>query len=141
MKAILITVVGLITSLPSFCQTDTTINETDTNLIEVVCIPKSVMINVIKDLKEGDIAKEEVAVLNEQIELQNKYTQKCDLALISLKIQVVNCQSSLDDAANIGLSYKLRLDKVERKLTHKKKWVKILLSVALTSIFINIITN
>ena len=111
-------------SLPSFCQTDTLNNASTVSTKEIVCIPKSVMIKVVKDLKEGDIAKEEVAVLNQQIELYNKYAEKSDLVIINLKNQVTNCQTSLTESLNIGSSYKLRLEKAERKSANKDVWIK-----------------
>ena len=110
--------------MPSFCQTDTTSNKTDTTFKGIVCIPKSVMIKVVRDLKEGDIAKEEVAILNEQIELHNKYIEKSDLTIATLKNQLVNCQTSLTESVNIGSSYKLRLEKVEKKSANKDGWIK-----------------
>lgn len=82
------------------------------------------MIKVVKDLKEGDIAKEEVVLLNEQIELCNKYQEKSDLVIVNLKNQVANCQTSLTESINIGSSYKLQLEKLERKSANKNVWIK-----------------
>lgn len=99
------------------------------------------MVKVIKDLKEGDIAKDEVIILNEQIILQNLYNIKCDSALLITKNQVENYQNAINECTNINLSYKTQISKLEQKLSNKNGWIKGLIFTLGISIITNLITH
>jgi uncharacterized coiled-coil protein SlyX len=121
---------------PSISQTAT--NDTIDLNSELVCIPKSIMDSVIADLKSGDIAKEEVDVLNEQMKLRTTYEENLEEVITNQKKAIAHCNDAITETSNLADQYKLRLDKVDRELTHKKKWVTILSVISITSIFLNI---
>jgi hypothetical protein len=105
---------------------------------ELVCIPKALMDSVIADLKSGDIAKEEVSILNEQMSMRNIYEKNLEDIAQGQKKALANCNNAITETSNLADSYKLQLDKVDRQLTHKKKWVTILSTISLLSIFLNV---
>lgn len=120
----------------SICQTATS-DTLDLNS-ELVCIPKSIMDSVIADLKSGDIAKEEVEVLNEQMRLRTTYEENLEQVIEGQKKSIAHCNDAITETSNLADQYKLRLDKVDRELSNKKKWVKILSIISITSLFLNI---
>lgn len=135
---------GLITSLQGFSQvaiTDT--NNTafpDTTIsdpYEVICTPKYIMVQVIKDLKDYDIAKEELDAITQQFELQTTYIDQQDSLVVSLKNQCSNIGNMLQESSQLADTYKLRLDKVERKSVKKDGWIK---GLAI-GLVVSIITN
>jgi uncharacterized coiled-coil protein SlyX len=96
------------------------------------------MDSVIADLKSGDIAKEEVEVLNEQMALRTTYEANLEQVIEGQKKTIAHCNDAISETSQLADQYKLRLDKVDRQLTNKKKWVKILSIISLTSLFLNI---
>ena len=96
------------------------------------------MDSVIADLKSGDIAKEEVEALNEQMALRTTYESNLEQVIEGQKKSLVNCQNAVTLSSDLADQYKLRLDKVDRQLTRKKAWVKILSVISITSLFLNI---
>lgn len=128
--------IGLTTTTQSISQTATS-DTLDLNS-ELICIPKSIMDSVIADLKSGDIAKEEVEVLNEQMALRTTYENNLEQVIEGQKKTIAHCNDAVQETGLLADQYKLRLDKVDRELTNKKKWVKILSIISLTSLFLNI---
>jgi len=128
--------IGLLMTTPSISQTVTS-DTLDLNS-ELVCIPKAIMDSVIADLKSGDIAKEEVEVLNEQMALRTTYEANLEQVIEGQKKTIAHCNDAISETSQLADQYKLRLDKVDRQLTNKKKWVKILSIISLTSLFLNI---
>ena len=81
---------GLIMSLQSFCQTDTSNTNSfpDTTIsdpYEVICTPKYIMVQVVKDLKDYDIVKDELEAITEQFTLQTTYIDQQDSVVVNLK--------------------------------------------------------
>lgn len=114
-------------SLPSFCQTGITTN----NYYEVIGVPKHIMAKMVKDIKEGDIAKEEVKVLTEQATYQQQYIATTDSINALLKLQFSNCESVLEQKDKYLQSINLQLQKTEKKVGNQKGWMKGL-TIALT---------
>lgn len=117
----------------SFCQKDTTSNNDSTSYIgtftdssEVIGIPRYIMLNVIKDLDEGDIAKEQVDNLTEQLILQAQLFDKQDSINAGYKKQIIQWQNISQDKDSYLDSYKLQLDKTSRELKKEKRWNDIL---------------
>ena len=146
MKKRLIMMLGLIISLQGFSQTDTSNTNSITDTIatdpyEVVCTPKYIMIQVVKDLKDYDIVKEELSEVEEQNLLQSAYINEQDSIIINLKKHSQNLGNMLDERSQISDNYKLQLDKVARENEKRKSWIKGLAIALLISFTTNLITN
>lgn len=137
---------GLIMSLPSFCQTDTSNTNSITDTIitdpyEVVCTPKYIMVQVVKDLKDYDLVKMELTEVEEQFVLQSAYMQQQDSIISNLQKYSSSLSTMLDDRSQISDNYKLQLDKVARENEKKKSWIKGLAIALLISFTTNLIIN
>lgn len=137
---------GLIMSLQGFSQTDTSNNKSFSDTLitdpyEVVCTPKYIMVQVVKDLKDYDIIKEELSEVEEQIVLQSAYTEEQDSIIINLKKHTQNLSLMLEERSEISDSYKLQLDKVARQNEKKKSWIRGLAIALFISFTTNLITN
>jgi hypothetical protein len=99
------------------------------------------MVNVVKDLKEGDLAKEEVAILNEQITLQNLYIEQSDSLQKVLKAQALFFINANDEKDGYLTAYKLRLEKADRNTQKQSSWIKGLGIALVVSIASNLITK
>ena len=146
MKKRLIIVLGLIMSLQGFSQTDTSNTNSITDTIatdpyEVVCTPKYIMVQVVKDLKDYDLVKEELDAVNEQLALQNTFIEQQDSTLSTLKRQNFNLGDMLQTRSDISDNYKLQLDKVARQNEKKKSWIKGLAIALFISFTTNLISN
>lgn len=137
---------GLIMSLQGFSQTDT--NNTklfpDTTIsdpYEVVCTPKYIMVQIVKDLKDYDLTKEELDARIEQNDLQNQFMQTQDSIIVNLKNHCTNIGKMLEERSEISDTYKLQLDKVARQNEKKKSWIKGLAIALVVSVFSNILTH
>ena len=128
--------IGLLMTTQSFSQSATS-DTLDLNS-ELICIPKAIMDSVIADLKSGDIAKEEVEVLNQQMELRTTYEANLEQVIDGQKKTIAHCNNAITETSQLADQYKLRLDKVDRELHHKKKWLKILSIITITSLFLNV---
>jgi len=128
----LIILLCLIAPLTTFSQSVT--NDKDTTLI---ALPRFVVLNVVRDLNDYDIVKDENATLTEQLNLQMQYVDQVDSANALLKKSIVYWQNIHQEQSQMTDTYKLQLDKVARQSEKRKKWLE-WLSVALsTSIIIN----
>ena len=116
---------------------DTTISDP----YEVICTPKYIMVQVIKDLKDYDIAKEELDAITQQFELQTTYIDQQDSVVANLKKQNINLGSMLQESSELTDTYKLQLDKVARENEKKKSWIKGLAIALLISFTTNLITH
>lgn len=137
---------GLIMSLQSFCQTDTSNTNSfpDTTIsdpYEVICTPKYIMVQVVKDLKDYDIVKDELEAITEQFTLQTTYIDQQDSVVVNLKGHCQNLANMLQERSDISDSYKLQLDKVARENEKKKSWIKGLAIALLISFTTNLITH
>jgi len=137
---------GLIMSLPSFCQTDTSNTNgfpdtTITDPYEVICTPKYIMVQVVKDLKDYDLVKMELTEVEEQFVLQSAYMQQQDSIISNLQKYSSSLSTMLDDRSQISDNYKLQLDKVARENEKKKSWIKGLAIALLISFTTNLIIN
>jgi len=137
---------GLIMSLQGFSQTDTNKNSTITDTIatdpyEVVCTPKHIMVQVVKDLKDYDLVKEELEAVTEQCALQNTFIEQQDSTLATLTRQNYNLSDMLQTRSDISDNYKLQLDKVARQNEKKKSWIKGLAIALFISFTTNLISN
>jgi cell shape-determining protein MreC len=137
---------GLIMSLQGFSQTDTNNNSTITDTIatdpyEVVCTPKHIMVQVVKDLKDYDLVKEELEAVTEQCALQNTFIEQQDSTLATLTRQNYNLSDMLQTRSDISDNYKLQLDKVARQNEKKKSWIKGLAIALFISFTTNLISN
>jgi hypothetical protein len=137
---------GLIMSLQGFSQTDTNNNSTITDTIatdpyEVVCTPKHIMVQVVKDLKDYDLVKEELEAVTEQCALQNTFIEQQDSTLATLTRQNYNLGDMLQTRSDISDNYKLQLDKVARQNEKKKSWIKGLAIALFISFTTNLISN
>ena len=146
MKKRLIIVLGLIMSLQGFSHTDTSNTNSITDTIatdpyEVVCTPKYIMVQVVKDLKDYDLVKEELDAVNEQLTLQNTFIEQQDSSLSTLKRQNFNLGDMLQTRSDISDNYKLQLDKVARQNEKKKSWIKGLAIALFISFTTNLISN
>jgi cell shape-determining protein MreC len=133
-------------SLQGFSQTDTNNNSTITDTIatdpyEVVCTPKHIMVQVVKDLKDYDLVKEELEAVNEQCALQNTFIEQQDSTLATLTRQNYNLGDMLQTRSDISDNYKLQLDKVARQNEKKKSWIKGLAIALFISFTTNLISN
>ena len=133
-------------SLQGFSQTDTSNTNSITDTIatdpyEVVCTPKYIMVQVVKDLKDYDLVKEELDAVNEQLALQNTFIEQQDSSLSTLKRQNFNLGDMLQTRSDISDNYKLQLDKVARQNEKKKSWIKGLAIALFISFTTNLISN
>ena len=133
-------------SLQGFSQTDTSNTNSITDTIatdpyEVVCTPKYIMVQVVKDLKDYDLVKEELDAVNEQLALQNTFIEQQDSTLSTLKRQNFNLGDMLQTRSDISDNYKLQLDKVARQNEKKKSWIKGLAIALFISFTTNLISN
>jgi hypothetical protein len=133
-------------SLQGFSQTDTNNNSTITDTIatdpyEVVCTPKHIMVQVVKDLKDYDLVKEELEAVTEQCALQNTFIEQQDSTLATLTRQNYNLGDMLQTRSDISDNYKLQLDKVARQNEKKKSWIKGLAIALFISFTTNLISN
>lgn len=117
----------------SFCQSvtmsnddSTSIDATFTDSTEVIGIPRYIMLNVIRDLNEGDVAKEQVDMLTEQLVLQAQLLDKQDSINQGYRKQIIQWKSISDDKDAYLDSYKLQLDKTSRELKKEKQWNNVL---------------
>jgi hypothetical protein len=99
---------------------------TFTDSTEVIGIPRYIMLNVIRDLNEGDVAKEQVDMLTEQLVLQAQLLDKQDSINAGYRKQIIQWKSISDDKDAYLDSYKLQLDKTSRELKKEKQWNNIL---------------
>lgn len=137
---------GLITSLQGFSQTatnniDNFPDTTVTDPYEVVCTPKYIMVQVVKDLKDYDIVKEELDAVSEQFALQSTFIDQQDSTVATLKRQNLNLANMLQDRSDISDNYKLQLDKVARENEKKKGWIKGLAIALVVSFITNLTIN
>lgn len=128
---------GLLMTIQSFSQ-NVTNNDTLDLTQPLVCIPVPIMDSIIADLKSGDIAKEEVVVLNEQVRLRTTLAENLEKVIEGKDKIIVNCQNALTENSNLTDSYKLQLDKVARKSEKQKKLIKVLSIISITSLFLNL---
>jgi len=133
-------------SLQGFSQTDTNNANTIIDILvndsnEVVCNPKYIMVQVVKDLKDYDIVKEELDAVTEQFSLQNIFIQQQDSIVVLLKKQNVNLESMFQNRSEISDKYKLQLEKVTRENERKKSWIKGLAIALFISFTTNLIIN
>ena len=117
----------------SFCQSDITSNDDSTSYditfvdsSEVIGVPRYIMLNVIRDLNEGDVAKEQVDMLTEQLVLQAQLLDKQDSINAGYRKQIIQWKSISDDKDAYLDSYKLQLDKTSRELKKEKQWNNVL---------------
>lgn len=117
----------------SFCQSDITSSDDSTSYSatfidsnEVIGIPRYIMLNVIRDLNEGDVAKEQVDMLTDQLVLQAQLLDKQDSINAGYRKQIIQWKSISDDKDAYLDSYKLQLDKTSRELKKEKQWNNIL---------------
>lgn len=129
-------IIGLTTITQSFSQ-NVTSDTLDLNS-ELVCIPKAIMDSVIADLKSGDIAKEEVEILNEQMKLRTTYEENLEQVIEGQKKSIAHCNDAITETSNLADQYKLRLDKIERKSVRQSKVIKWLSAILITSLFLNV---
>jgi hypothetical protein len=136
----------LLQTVISFSQTDTnnanTIIDTlvnDSN--EVVCNPKYIMVQVVKDLKDYDIVKEELDAVTEQSILQTIVIEQQDSIIVTLKKQNLNLESMFEYRSVVSDKYKLQLEKVSRENEKKKSWIKGLAIALFISFTTNLIIN
>ena len=119
---------GLIMTLQGICQTDTnkvsTLDTTITDPSELICIPKTIMVRVVADLKDYDSVKEELSIVTEQFNLQNEYIQQKDTLVTEMKSQLINYRNMLQNVSDQTDTYKLQLDKVARQNERRKGWIK-----------------
>jgi hypothetical protein len=133
-------------SLQGFSQTDTNniSNFPDTTITdpyEVVCTPKYILVQVVKDLKDYDIVKDELEAMTEQFTLQNTFIDQQDSVNAYLKRQNINLGNMLQERSDISDTYKLQLDKVARQNEKKKSWIRGLAIALLISFTTNLITH
>lgn len=93
---------------------------------EVIGVPRYIMLNVIRDLNEGDVAKEQVDMLTEQLVLQAQLIDKQDSINAGYRKQIIQWKSISDDKDAYLDSYKLQLDKTSRELKKEKQWNNVL---------------
>jgi hypothetical protein len=105
---------------------------------QLVCLPKSIMDSVIADLKSGDIAKQEVCILNEQIKLRTAHEQNLERIIEGNKKAIAHCNNIVAESSDLADQYKVRLDKSNKKLKRNKGWLKVLVVVSITSLFLNV---
>ena len=130
MLRILIILNLLIATSQSFCQSVTMSNDDSTSYditfvdsAEVIGIPRYIMLNVIRDLNEGDVAKEQVDMLTDQLVLQAQLLDKQDSINAGYRKQIIQWKSISDDKDAYLDSYKLQLDKTSRELKKEKQTV------------------
>ena len=110
------------------------INDKDTTFI---ALPRFVVLNVIRDLNDYDIVKDENSTLTEQLNLQMQYVDQVDSANALLKKSIVYWQNIHQEQSQMTDTYKLQLDKVARQNEKRKKWVQWLSFALTTSLIIN----
>ena len=127
MLRILIILNLLIVTSQGFCQNDIQSNDDSTSYdasfidsTEVIGIPRYIMLNVIKDLNEGDVAKEQVDMLTEQLVLQAQLLDTQDSINAGYRKQINQWKSISDDKDAYLDSYKIQLDKTARELKKSK---------------------
>lgn len=133
MLRILIILNLLIATSQGFCQSVTTSSDDSTSYdatfidsSEVIGIPRYIMLNVIRDLNEGDVAKEQVDNLTEQLVLQAQLLDKQEAINENYRKQINQWKSISDEKDGYIDSYKLQLDKTARELKIEKRWKNML---------------
>jgi hypothetical protein len=99
------------------------------------------MVQVIKDLKDYDIVKDELEAVTEQFTLQNTYIEQQDSVVVNLKNHCQNIGIMLQERSQISDTYKLQLDKVARQNEKKKSWIRGLAIALIISFTTNLITH
>jgi hypothetical protein len=99
------------------------------------------MVQVVKDLKDYDIVKEELDAVSEQFALQSTFIDQQDSTVATLKRQNLNLANMLQDRSDISDNYKLQLDKVARENEKKKGWIKGLAIALVVSFITNLTIN
>jgi predicted RNase H-like nuclease (RuvC/YqgF family) len=99
------------------------------------------MVQVVKDLKDYDLVKEELEAVTEQNTLQNTYIEQQNSTVTTLTKQNLNLGEMLQTRSDISDNYKLQLDKVARQNEKKKSWIKGLAIALFISFTTNLISN
>ena len=92
---------------------------------------------MIVDIKDGDSAKEENAMLEEQLELQMEYVDQADSVVAHYKKNLAVMAKISEEREQYIDTYKLQLDKCAAKCTKQRKWIDYLLIGLATSLIIN----
>ena len=91
-------------------------------------------------MNEGDVAKEQVDMLTEQLVVQAQLLDKQEAINENYKKQINQWKSISDDKDAYLDSYKLQLDKTSRELKKEKQWNNILKFTQTISTILLIIT-
>jgi hypothetical protein len=92
---------------------------------------------MITDIKNGDDAKEEKEMLEEQLVLQGQYVDQADSLVEHYKKSLAVMNKISDEKEDYIQTYKLQLDKVARKSEQQRKWINYLFIGFATSLIIN----
>ena len=133
MSRILIIALLLIATSQGICQPVTSPSDST----KLIGVPHWILKNVIKDLNEGDVAREQVVALNEQIEYQQKYVTLSDSVNKIYRKQIVEWQNISQDKDQYITSYKLQLDKVARQSENRRKWLSYFVIAFTSTLIIN----
>jgi hypothetical protein len=107
-------------SLQSFCQTATSTKDPN----DLVCFPRYILGAIIKDLKDGDYAKEEVFLLNNQISLHTEYIIQQDSSNKLLRQHNIYLSGLVDDKDTQINNLTSQLNQTNRDYDKRGYWIK-----------------
>lgn len=126
MKKQLITLVFLITSLPAICQIDTANHQ--------ICIPRTILEQVVRDLKLGDICAQENAELLEQHQLMQGFVGAQDSMISVLRLRLAS-SDSIFDATLEGLDLiKATESRANKTIQRQRNWIRVLAGAAIAGL-------
>lgn len=107
---------------------------------KIVCIDREVAIKILNDLKEGDIAKEQVVIYDNVLQTQKTQLAVMD-SVMSLSAQrIKELSDMLSDAEGVIDQQRIQHDKMVLKAKRKRTWNNIAFGI-LTGILIITTTN
>lgn len=107
---------------------------------KIVCIDREVAIKILNDLKEGDIAKEQVVIYDNVLQTQKTQLAVMD-SVMSLSAQrIKELSDMLSDAEGVIDQQRIQHDKLLLKAKRKRTWNNIAFGI-LTGILIITTTN
>jgi hypothetical protein len=113
LKKLIVLIIFSLLTLKSISQNDTVSKDS------IVCLPKSILINVIKDLEAGDACVEKIDILENNIMLCDTIVKDKNSIIYTLrekeKIHELDIKAYNITLTNINNDYKKSLIKIKRK--------------------------
>jgi len=101
-----------------------------------VCLPKWTLQKVIADLEDGDLAKQELLLMQEQSALQSDYITIQDSLISEFTNSLRSCEDSRGAALELIDIQENQIDKMEKKLKNNKRLGGVILAALLVGLII-----